>query len=402
MSSLSLAQKIAQQAVQRITSGGPSSTDSPSSTAAPASSQSEAQEELPTDPFGLPPVPRRSLAAFAHNIKQDWDLDPIGCATVDKYLGMSPEERSLFHFAAMLKIHEQVKKKNSAAHYTESESLKASFRYFYSTLRSHALLLFFSPQLTTYTQGKLAEAIIAAAREIGCPELPAPHEIGKLKIIKKSLSRYLTNIRYQVKEKLTVNLRKKKQLDVATLSQALVGEKGVVPMTANLYRRVAVLRFVAINPDCNKSVDIEDDPLGTPTETSDMRVTKLDDNFWTKVDAVTNEWRVVAQGNTAVLLEIFDDTYKKDCSKYGQPAKSGIVAVPYSDVPAHQKIIDKHASKIKYQKPSSKPSRKRNRREVSESSEDETSDGDVESGRNGNGIGTPGNDAQVDDSTEGQ
>ncbi|THU93260.1 hypothetical protein K435DRAFT_799837 [Dendrothele bispora CBS 962.96] len=302
---LTPAQRIAQRAqLSAVTTPAPTETE---------------DEELPASPLSIfPPnsntIGRRPLSTLAQQLKEEHDLDFNSCAEVDKYCGMTLEERLLVHFVIGLKQREILKKKTGTEQYTIPSALL-------TTLRGNAFSLFMSSKLTSYT-GKLAKATIEASREIGVPELPAVHELGKLGIIEKQLKKHITDIRYQTKEKISKSLKVKKKPDVAMLTAKLIGDKSV-PITAAMYRRVAVLRFVAVShPEQFKS-----------------------DEYWAKVDEVIHSWREAANGNAGVLLNIFDQTYKED------------------------QILEKHAAKIKYNHPT-KPGK---RRRVEES-EDEVED----------------------------
>ncbi|KAK7448921.1 hypothetical protein VKT23_013653 [Stygiomarasmius scandens] len=321
MSQRSLHERIA----QRVQSAAWSS-----SALAPSTPHDESQtqnDELPPTPssfFGnslnVGPTSQALLSTFARQLKEDYDLDHNSSAEVDKYCGLSLEHRLLLHFVIDVKLKEIAKKRAGSDHYVISNTLK-------TTLRSNAFLLMMSPKLTCY-HGKLAKAVIDATREIGCSELPAIHESGKLQVIEKDLKKHFTDLRYSIKDKVKGSLKKKKR-DIASLTQEIIGEKRLSPTLA-LYRRVSLLRAFAAE------------------KTQDLKPEDKKKDFWVRVDEGIHKWRGLVDGDAEKLLAFFEEVYKDDVATYGDPAKSGVVTIRLSDIPAHQQVIDNHAAKVQY------------------------------------------------------
>ncbi|THV06316.1 hypothetical protein K435DRAFT_789470 [Dendrothele bispora CBS 962.96] len=320
-SQLSLAERIAQR-VQ-------SATQSP----APVQNDPGSEDDLPATPSvhssffsggGSVHSTALALATFARQLKDDYDLDHTSCADVDKYCSLSLEHRLLLHFVMDVKQREIAKKKDGSHQYTIPVTLK-------TTLRINAFQLLMSPKLTCY-HGKLSKAVIDATREIGCSELPAVHKSGKLQLIEQHLKKYFTDLRYQLKEKIKQSISRKKKRDIASLTVDIIGEKDLSPTLA-LFRRVALLR--AYLAESTKNLKPED--------------RKKD--FWVRVDEGIQKWRNIVNGNAEQLLGFFEETYKEDVEKYGDPARSGVVTVKMSDIPAHQQVIDKHAARVQYSGP---------------------------------------------------
>ncbi|THU88820.1 hypothetical protein K435DRAFT_781892, partial [Dendrothele bispora CBS 962.96] len=216
----------------------------------------------------------RPLSAYAQHLKEQFELDTAASTEVDKYCGLSLEERLLLHFVVGLK-HAQILKKTA----NKSEDYKIPSALL-TSLRSHAFMLLLSPKLVAY-RGNIAKATVDAMREIGVSDIPAPHELGKLKIIQKAINDYLTDCRYQIKDKIAGDLKKKQKnrSNVATLTSKIIGEKSVT-MTLALYRRISFLRFVAESyPEDFKG-----------------------DGFWVKADTVIGEWREAAGKDANKLL----------------------------------------------------------------------------------------------------
>ncbi|KAK7461416.1 hypothetical protein VKT23_008594 [Stygiomarasmius scandens] len=213
------------------------------------------------------------------------------------------EERLLLDFIINLKQTQILwKTMNKSEEYKIPSALLTS-------LRSHAFMLLLSPRLVAY-RGNIAKATIDAMREIGVSDIPAPHELGKLKIVQKAINDYLTDCRYQIKDK-------KNRSNVTILTSKIISEKSV-SITLALYRRISFLRFVAKSyPEDFKG-----------------------NGFWVKADTVIGEWQEAAEKDANKLLGFFEFTYKEDCGNYGDPSQSGVVATPSAEIPAHQKVVN--------------------------------------------------------------
>ncbi|THU86068.1 hypothetical protein K435DRAFT_868668 [Dendrothele bispora CBS 962.96] len=329
----------AQKIIQRAQLQARLSSPAPDATASTNELRDSPSSSTP-DPFRtlFSSIPNngagRSLSSYAQQLKEQYDLDPNASAEVDKYCGLTLEERLLLGFIVNLK-HTQILKKtmNKSEDYRIPGALLTS-------LRSHAFMLLLSPRLVAY-RGNIAKATVDAMRELGVSDIPAPHELGKLKIVQKGINDYLTDCRYQIKDKIAGDLKKKRKnrSNVATLTSKIIGEKSVT-ITLALYRRVSFLK------------------------------TLKGDNFWVKADKVVGEWREAAGKDASKLLGFFEFTYKEDCNNYGDPSQSGVIATPSAEIPAHQKVIDEHAAKVKPPAPKAS-SKKRARIEVDDSDEEE-------------------------------
>ncbi|KAK7449319.1 hypothetical protein VKT23_013462 [Stygiomarasmius scandens] len=324
---LSLAERIA----QKVQSAAHFPTSDPASPTTPVQNQ---DDELPPlistspgpGPDTLHSIPTRNhvaLTAFARQLKDDYDLDHNSCAEVDRYCATSSlEERLLLHFVSGVKQREMLKKKFGSEQYIIPGTLKA-------TLRANAFLLLLSPKLTCY-HGKLANAVINATREIGCHELPAVHDTGKLQVIEKDLKKHFADLRYTLKDKIRTSLSRKKKRDIASLTVDIIGDKRSLSPTLALFRRVALLRAYVSE------------------KKKDLKPEDRKKDFWARVDEGIQKWRGMVNGNADKLLEFFEATYREDVAKYGDPAKSGVVTIKMSEVPSHQQIIDNHAAKVQY------------------------------------------------------
>ncbi|THU78516.1 hypothetical protein K435DRAFT_811488 [Dendrothele bispora CBS 962.96] len=443
---LSLAERIA----QRVQSAAQSSqTPSSSLPLTPSDLPNQDDDDLPpsTSNFVVHPSSTGSVALsnFARQLKEDYDLDHTSCAEIDRYCALSFEHRLLLHFAMDVKQKEISKKKTGSELYVIPNTLKD------------------------------------ATREIGCAELPAIHESGKLQIIEQSLKKHITDLRYSIKEKIKQSINRKKRRDVASLTSDIIGDKGVSPTLA-LFRRIAFLIEVQTNyhspivlvskmpthslhittTDGSRSVGVDAlvtyggcgcwfigmglagswwfisnryrgnwgacfifgaitnqagryvgnggeygpnrgqasgvylDLYGSiffdtnavsltrafvAEKKSELKPEDRKKDFWVRVDEGIQKWRTLVNGNAEQLLGFFEEMYKDDVVKYGDPAKSGVVTIKISDIPTHQQVIDKHAAKVQYSGPGDdeeRPQKRKRMNETDESSNEAEAEGEVE------------------------
>ncbi|THU93012.1 hypothetical protein K435DRAFT_861921 [Dendrothele bispora CBS 962.96] len=250
----------------------------------------------------------RSDSVVVRQIKEEYSLSTHSTRAVDRYCGMTLEERNLRLFVTCTKVLELAQKLSTSEEWSISPVLEHSFTFL------------LSPKLTSYL-GDIARNAIDALRVLGVAELPEAHEVGKLTVVQRSIKKVNTSDRYQIKAKIAKGIENNS--DIATLTSTIVGEKSKsIAITAALYRRVAFLRWAATEFKSSSG-----------------------DKWWDDVDMCLLELRTAFQGDAVGLHEVFETRYREDVETYGDPAETGSI-IPISDIPAHQATLDSYAAKV--------------------------------------------------------
>ncbi|THV01054.1 alpha/beta-hydrolase [Dendrothele bispora CBS 962.96] len=180
----------------------------------------------------------RSSQATASDLKIKRNLHGEYAANLDSFCAASTEERQLMTAAWTLELLMKIDNATKTQSTTMSEKLQKD-------AREYAFLVLLSWKLSSYS-GKVSDAVIQSMRDTGIRDVPPENETALLKELGTLISEKLTGDKCTIKKKIYDSLSPtSKHRNLALLTKAIIGQSHNVPLTVELYVRVAFLRSVA-------------------------------------------------------------------------------------------------------------------------------------------------------------
>ncbi|THU97831.1 hypothetical protein K435DRAFT_965259 [Dendrothele bispora CBS 962.96] len=259
----------------------------------------------------------RSSQAMANELKTKSNLHGEYAANLDVFCAASSEERQLKTAAWMLELLMKLDNATKTQNETMSDKLQKD-------AREYAFYTLLSWKLSSYS-GKVSDAVIHAMRDVGIRDVPPQNETALLRDLKTLINEKLTGDKSLLKKKIKDSLSpNSKYRNLALLTKNIIGNHNI-PLTVELYIRIAFLRSVAVAIDMDPSHPGHRDG----------------GKFWEEVDIALLDIR--SAKNADNVTGTFIQLYQNDIKTFGAPENSGLKVAPALP---HQKIIDTCATEV--------------------------------------------------------
>ncbi|KAL1680685.1 hypothetical protein EV122DRAFT_250411 [Schizophyllum commune] len=225
----------------------------------------------------------------------------------------------------------------------------------------------YAPTLGAYRASNLPDLVIEAMREVKVAEMPDPSGVED-PMLASFIRAKLTTYRSQVKTKVVASLASGRH--IADLTASIVHSESAVRPTVEMFRRVALLRWHAVEylprppalgvqavamQDLSTEGDDPDMDQDIPAPVMDASGASSDD-WWVNVDKTLAQHR----GHTQVKLErVMNKYYDDDKNLYRQPEVPKTRAAEPDTVPKWIRRVNELAKKAVAEEGTLHPEKKR-------------------------------------------
>ncbi|TEB26328.1 hypothetical protein FA13DRAFT_1795756 [Coprinellus micaceus] len=220
-------------------------------------------------PPGFPPaLSLNEFIGWEHALKKQHTLSPCSEEDFDLFINVNSQpDHMLCVMLGMLECHDLLHAAASSKAYTIPEDVKES-------LIIYSQVFVLSPAALFYKRKSCPTTVLAVMRSLNVSGIPGEHDVGRVEVILKAITKALTDACHHVKNQIQQSLNR--------LNQGTTKVKA----TLGLFMRIAFLRWVM------RSYPVKPD------------------KFWDQVDVQLDKVRKTHPGTLKLL-------YDEDIAKYG-------------------------------------------------------------------------------------